>query len=244
MGRLKLSKRINLLRKFDIRPNVKTYIPKDDKSYFFNFLMDTVSVSAVSIYASIILTICIVLFYFIILSLIIRALHFISINLSNDYNIVSAVIGIISLFVFSYLSHKTSNIKQRTLFSFLGFLFYALLTVGLISDYFLSKIDTDLEEGIIYMIIIVCTYFLVVSIIYSLIYLYQNNKSYYFHTKTKLTTKMIYIIFYFIFTLLPILIIYILYFNTPVMLLVICISIICALFLFLMALVLLNISLR
>lgn len=236
-----MSKRINLLRKFDIRPNVKTYIPKDDKSYFFNFFMDTVSVSAVSIYASIILTICIVLFYFIIMSLIIRALHLISINLSNDYNIVSAVIGIICLFVFSYLSHKTSNIKQRTLFSLLGFLFYVLLTVDLISDYFLSKIDTDLEEGIVYMIIIVCTYFLVVSIIYSLIYLYQNNKSYYFHTKTKPITKMIYIIFYFIFTLLPIFIIYLLYFNTPVMLLVIYISIIFALFLFMIALVLINI---
>ncbi len=236
-----MSKRINLLRKFDIRPNVKTYIPKDNKSYVFNFFMDTVSVSVVSIYASIILTICVVLLYFIIMSLIIRAFHIMSINLSNDYNIVSAVIGIISLFVFYYLSHKTSNIKQRTLFSFLGFLFYALLTVGLISDYFLSKIDTDLEEGIIYMMIIVCTYFLVVSIIYSLIYLYQNNKSYYFHTNTKLTIKMIYIIFYTIFTLLPILIIYLLYFNTPVMLLLICISIICALFLFLMTLVLLNI---
>lgn len=236
-----MSRRINLLRKFDVRPNIKTYLPKNDKSYIFNFFIDIVNVGIVGIYASIILMICIIIVYFVIMSLLSHVLYIMSINIHNDYTTIKAVAGMICLFIFSYMSYKSKNIKQQTGFSLLGLTLYIFLTVDLVNNYFLSKIDTNLEEGIAYTIIILCTYIFIVTIIYSIIYLYKNNKSYYFNNKTKFTRKVIYIISYFIFTLLPLLIIYLISFNTPVKFILICISTISILFLFMVSLVLANI---
>ncbi len=237
-----MSIRINLLRKFDIRPNIKTYIPNIKKSFGYNFFMDITVLSIVSIYAAIILMICIILFYLVLLFLTTNIFNMIFINLAfKDYDIMAAITGIICFFIFFYLSCKTNNINQKTIFSILGFMFYVSFTVDLIVGYFLPKIDTNLEESVLYYIIIMCTYFFTSSLIYSIIYIYKNNKSYYLNIHTKFIIKIIYVTLYFIFTLLPIFIIYLLYINTPVMFLLICISTICVLFLFMITIVIVNI---
>ena len=125
--------------------------------------------------------------------------------------------GFICFSLILYTSLKVSNVWYKRFFLILSFVILGLLTFDTLADFILMKMRPNLEEGVLHLILITYVYFTFLSLLCYIIYIYINNYSSYFNKNICLKDRDIYIIFYLLFSFIPILLGYMLLFKQPVL---------------------------
>lgn len=154
---------------------------------------------------------------FLILGLIFFSSVILFVTSTIDSSLVFAIMGIICFSLLLYTSLKVSNVWYKRFFLILSFVILGLLTFDTLADFILMKMRPNLEEGVLHLILITYVYFTFLSLLCYIIYIYINNYSSYFNKNICLKDRAIYIIFYLLFSFIPILLGYMLLFKQPLL---------------------------
>lgn len=134
-----------------------------------------------------------------------------------DLYLTFIVIGFALFLFFLYISFKVMYVEYKNVFLILSFIILGILTINALTEYALMRIQPNVEEGLVHLIIIGYMYFTFLSLSCYLIFTYTNRYSQYFNKYTCIKDKIKYAILYYAFAFIPILLCYIFLLQQPVL---------------------------
>lgn len=156
--------------------------------------------------------------YFIIIILYFVAVLIITANIhiSSYFYSIIPLAGIFLSLLCIFIAYKIENKDKKYVFLKLSFAVFGISTAHIISGYFVQFVSRVMEVIVLHHIIIIYLYFIGLSLLYNIVYVYVYNQSVYFNRELSFKENLKYLFLYFIFGFLPFILCYLIFIGEPI----------------------------
>lgn len=154
--------------------------------------------------------------YFIIIILYFVAVLIITANIhiSSYFYSIIPLAGIILSLLCMFTAYKIENKDTKYVFLKLSFAVFGISTAHIISGYFVQFVPRVMEVIVLHHIIIIYLYFILLSLLYNIVYVY--NQSVYFNQELSIKENIKYLLLYFVLGFLPFILCYLIFIREPI----------------------------
>ncbi len=154
--------------------------------------------------------------YFIIIILYFVAVLIITANIhiSSYFYSIIPLAGIFLSLLCMFTAYKIENKDTKYVFLKLSFAVFGISTAHIISGYFVQFVPRVMEVIVLHHIIIIYLYFILLSLLYNIVYVY--NQSVYFNQELSIKENIKYLLLYFVLGFLPFILCYLIFIREPI----------------------------
>lgn len=156
--------------------------------------------------------------YFIIIILYFVAVLIITANIhiSSYFYSIIPLAGIFLSLLCMFTAYKIENKDIKYVFLKLSFAVFGISTAHIISGYFVQFVPRVMEVIVLHHIIIIYLYFILLSLLYNIVYVYVYNQSVYFNQELSIKENIKYLLLYFVLGFLPFILCYLIFIREPI----------------------------